>query len=164
VLSSAEIRAVFLVTYSNEEVDEFVVKTSKGVLKFSQILKNLYMHKPVIKKTNQDVNLLSAVKENKMHFTDRQFARAKAAINLSRALGCPSDADLKAILWLNLINDCPVVQTNLNLAEKIFGKDVAVLKGKSGRSKPKQVIHDTIEMPRALKKAQSQVTLCINTF
>jgi hypothetical protein len=104
------------------------------------------------------------VKENKMHFTDCQFARAKEARNLSRVLGCPSDADLMAILWLNLIKDCPAVQTDLYLAEKSFGKDVAVLKGKLVRSKPKQVIHNTIEVPRALKEAQSQVTLCIDTF
>jgi hypothetical protein len=57
-----------------------------------------------------------------------------------------------------------VVQTDLDLAEKIFEKDVAVLKGKLVRSKPKQVIHDTIEVPRALKEAQSQVKLCIDTF
>jgi hypothetical protein len=121
VLSFTEIQAVFPVMYNNEEADEFVVKTSKFVLKFSQILKNLYAHKPSIKKTNQEVNLLSTVKENKTHFTDRQFARTKAARNLSRALGCPSDADLKAILRLNLIKDCPVVQTNLDLAQKIKG-------------------------------------------
>jgi hypothetical protein len=102
-VSFAEIQAVFPVMFNNEEADEFAVKTSEGVLKFSQILQNLYPHKPSIKKTSQEVNLLSTVKENKMHFTDCQFARAKAAMNLSRELGCPSDVDLKAILWLNLI-------------------------------------------------------------
>jgi hypothetical protein len=52
VLSFTEIQAVFPVTYSNEEADEFAVKTSNGMLKFSHILKNLYAHKPSIKKTN----------------------------------------------------------------------------------------------------------------
>jgi hypothetical protein len=72
--------------------------------------------------------------------------------------------DLKVILWSNLIKDCPMVQTDLDLANKIFGKDIAVVKGKSVRSKPKQVIHDTIDVPIVLKEAQSHVTLCIDTF
>jgi hypothetical protein len=52
VLSFAESLAVIPVMYNNGESDEFPVKTSKGVLKFSQILKNLYAQKPSIKKTN----------------------------------------------------------------------------------------------------------------
>jgi hypothetical protein len=46
----------------------------------------------------------------------------------------------------------------------IFGKDVAIVKGKTTRKKPKLVIHNTIEVPKALKLAQKDVTLCIDTF
>jgi hypothetical protein len=65
---------------------------------------------------------------------------------------------------LNLIKDCPVVQDNVKLAEEIFGHDIAILKGKAIRKKPKPVIHDTIAVPKALKLAQEDVTLCIDTF
>jgi hypothetical protein len=61
---------------------------------------------------------------------------------------------LKMILQLNMIKDCTVVQQDVDLAEKIFGKDIAVLKGKTTRSAPKEVIHDTVEIPKALKEAQ----------
>jgi hypothetical protein len=46
----------------------------------------------------------------------------------------------------------------------IFGKDVAIIKGKTTRKKPKPVIQDTIKVPKALKLAQKDVTLCIDTF
>jgi hypothetical protein len=65
-----------------------------------------------------------------------------------------------------MIKDCPVVQDDVILAEKIFGKDVAILKGTTTRTKPKPkpVIHDIIAVPKALKMAQKNVTLCIGTF
>jgi hypothetical protein len=154
VLSFTEVQAMFPITYKNEEVDEFTVKTNKGMIKFSQISKNLYAYKPIVKIPNQEMNMLNTVKENKMHFTNCQFARAQAARNLLRALGCPSDGDLKAILRLNLIKDFPVVLTNLDLEENTFGKDVPIIKGKSVRSKPKQEFHNTIEVPRVLKECR----------
>jgi hypothetical protein len=57
-----------------------------------------------------------------------------------------------------------VVQDNVKLAEEIFGRDIAILKGKTTRKKPKPVIHDTIAVPKALKSAQEEVTLSIDTF
>jgi hypothetical protein len=68
------------------------------------------------------------------------------------------------ILRLNLIKDCLVVQEDVKLAEMIFGKDLAIIKGKTTRKKPKPVIQDTIEVPKALKLAQKDVSLCIDTF
>jgi hypothetical protein len=44
--------------------------------------------------------------------------------------------DLKTLLQLNLIKDCPVVQDDVKLAEEIFGRNIAILKGKSTRKKP----------------------------
>jgi hypothetical protein len=60
--------------------------------------------------------------------------------------------------------DCPMVQDDVKLAEEIFGRNIAIFKGKSTRKKPKPVIHDTIAVPTALKLAQEDVTLCIDTF
>jgi DNA-binding GntR family transcriptional regulator len=108
--------------------------------------------------------MLSTLKENKTCFTHQQVERARQARHLARALGCPSNADLKTLIRLNLIKDCPVVQDDIVLAEKIFGKDIAILKGKTTRKKPILVVHDTIVIPKALTEAQKDVTICIDTF
>jgi hypothetical protein len=63
-----------------------------------------------------------------------------------------------------MIKDCPVVQDDVVLAEKIFGEDVAIIKGKTTRAKPKPGIHDITAVPKALKMAQKSVILCIDTF
>jgi hypothetical protein len=65
---------------------------------------------------------------------------------------------------MSSVKDCPVIETDIALAEKIFGKDVAGLKGKTTRKKPNVLIHDTIAIPPELQLAQHDVTLCINAF
>jgi hypothetical protein len=94
------------------------------------------------------------VVENKTFLTTQQLERAKQARDLARVLGCPSDKDMKTVLQLNMIKDCLVVEEDIILAEKIFGKDVAVIKGTTTQSAPKPVLQDTVVVPRALKEAQ----------
>jgi hypothetical protein len=162
VLSFAILQEKFPILYDNSKADAFFVKTPRGDLKFKQLSKNLYVHKPrgdgIKLEAKQETSMLSTLEENKTFYTNRQVERAKRARAPARALGCPSDADLKMILRLNLIKDCLVVQEDVKLAKMIFGRDVAIIKGKTTRKK------DTIEVPKALKLAQKDVTLCINTF
>ncbi|MGL5934310.1 MAG: hypothetical protein ACRCZI_01655, partial [Cetobacterium sp.] len=108
--------------------------------------------------------MLQTVDDRKEFYTPRQIQRALRARNMSRAIGCPSDADFRAILRMNSIKDCPVVEDDIKLAEAIFGKDIAIIKGKTTRQKPTPVIRDTIEIPIELKTKQYKVTLAIDTF
>jgi hypothetical protein len=81
-----------------------------------------------------------------------------------RAWGCPSDNNLRAIIRRNSVRDCPIVENDVKLAEQIFGKDIAIIKGKTMCKKPAIVLHDTISIPPELKMAQRDVTLAIDSF
>jgi hypothetical protein len=65
---------------------------------------------------------------------------------------------------MNSVRDCPIIKKDIALAKQIFGKDVAVLKGKTTRKKSNIVIHDIISIPPKLKMVQHKVTLCIDRF
>jgi hypothetical protein len=109
-------------------------------------------------------NMLNKLNENKSFSTNQQVKQAQHVRKLARALGSPYDVDLKKVIRLNMIKDCPVVKEDVALSKKIFAKDVAILKGKTTRTKPKPIIHDAIAIPKALKMAQKEVTLCVDTF
>ena len=64
-------------------------------------------------------------------FTQREVDQAKKCRKLLHDLLAPSYADLRKVLRMNLLKNCPVSSDDVKLAQKIFGKDVAVLKGKS---------------------------------
>jgi hypothetical protein len=97
---------------------------------------------------------LETVDENKKFYTARQVERARRARQLFYSLGNPSINDMKAIIWMNTIKNNPVTMDDVDIAEKIFGPDIATLKGKTTRRTPVPVIEDRIEIPRELVAAQ----------
>ncbi|KAG7340379.1 hypothetical protein IV203_023922 [Nitzschia inconspicua] len=65
---------------------------------------------------------------------------------------------------MNTIKNCPVTVDDIKLAEKIYGPDVATIKGKATRSRPTPVVNDIIEIPKELIAAQHDVELSIDTL
>ena len=53
-----------------------------------------------------------------------------------------------------------MTEEDVKNAEKIFGKDISALKGKTTRSKPVPVKTDTVAIPRALKVQHQKIELC----
>ena len=106
---------------------------------------------PLLSKANDPINEFqgfSTVKENMEGFTAKEIAGAKAARDLYRHFQCPGFEAFKALLKMNSIQDCPVTAQDAINAEKIYGPDVGLLKGKSRR--PKQAAHNNewIEIPK----------------
>ena len=56
----------------------------------------------------------------------------------------------------------PVTVQAVDVAEKIWGKDIAALKGKTTRSKPHVVARDSVKIPRELMKLHKEVFLTDN--
>jgi hypothetical protein len=63
---------------------------------------------------------------------------------------------------MNAIANNPVTTDDINLAEKIFGRDIGAIKGKTTRRKPVPVVDDYIEIPRELIASQYAVKLCVD--
>ena len=62
----------------------------------------------------------------------------------------------------HLIWNCPVTIEDVRIAEKVFGKDIATLKGKSVRTKPTTTVTDVIDVPKALRREHRHVELCVD--
>ena len=87
---------------------------------------------------------------------------AKRARKLLHILGFPTAENLKNMLRMNAIKNCPVTVEDVTNAEKIFGPDVASLKGRTTRSKAAIVRNDEIAVPPELKTQCSNLTLYID--
>jgi hypothetical protein len=57
-------------------------------------------------------------------------------------MGRPSKADSQKMLQKGKIRDNPVVMEDYNIAEKRYGKNLGIIKGKTVRSKPRSVTID----------------------
>ena len=59
----------------------------------------------------------------------------------------------------NIILNCAVTVGDVARAEKIYGKDIHTLKGKTTRSKPKEVVTDYMEIPKNILENNRNITL-----
>eukprot|EP00978_Attheya_sp_CCMP212_P024668 scaffold77882_cov56-Attheya_sp.AAC.1 len=163
ILSFAEVADKFRITYDNvngEDLFTVHVSADKKIV-FKRAYNNLYFYKPKDDKQNGNV-CVTTLKENMKFHTARQFERTKRARDFYHAMGTPSIPDLLAILWMNIVKDNPSTIEDIKLAEKIFGPDVATLKGKMTRCRPLVVIEDAITIPRELVQAQQHVTMAMD--
>ena len=79
---------------------------------------------------------METVESNMALFSKRQLQDAIKIRDLQAGLAFPSDRDMTWALQSNLIKDCPLSVRDLRTATKVYGKSVAMLKGKTVRSAP----------------------------
>jgi hypothetical protein len=106
--------------------------------------------------------LVTTVKENKEGFTDREFTRAKAARRAMGLVGYPSPRDFKNMVRLNMIKNCTVTPADIDNAHKLFGADIATLRGKTARRTQDAVMADFVAIPKEIIDLNKEITLAAN--
>ena len=162
IFSLAAMEDQFRVTYDSAVESAFHVHTPNRIIKFKRSQEGLYYMIPNSPQAGRQ--FLETVSENKTFYTDRQKEDAKRARALLHTLSCPSIAELKKIITMNGIGDCPVTVEHIKLAEQIYGKDIASLKGKTTRRTPDEVVDDIVAIPPELTRAQKHVELFVDIF
>jgi hypothetical protein len=98
-------------------------------------------------------SFVKTVEENMAMFTKRQIIiiNAELARKLQADMAYPSILDLKWVVQSNQIKDCPVTAQDVNVALKIWGPSVALLKGKTVCRTPPVVVQDIVEVPKEIR-------------
>ncbi len=97
-------------------------------------------------------------------FTKRKIVNAELARKLQAGMAYPSILDLKWVVQSNQIKNCPVTAQDVNVALKIWGPSVALLKGKTVHHTPPVVVQDIVEVPKEIRENHKHVTLRIDIF
>ena len=66
-----------------------------------------------------EYNLVETIKENTKYYTQRQIECAKAARKLVQSIGHPTIENLKKIITMNGIKNCPVTVGDITLAKNL---------------------------------------------
>jgi hypothetical protein len=90
--------------------------------------------------------VVQTVSGNESMYPKREVAAAKQARELSKLLGYPSPSDLQSMLHKGGLNNSPVTAVDVQRAQKIYGPEVAALKGKTRLSSPTRVT--PVPLPR----------------
>lgn len=98
--------------------------------------------------TKAEFGFVITVKDNMKLFTTWQIVGVEKACNVLAGLAFPSDSDYNWKLKSNQVHECPVTSDNATVADKIWGINVASLKGKTTRKTLASVLTDIIKIPR----------------
>jgi hypothetical protein len=108
--------------------------------------------------------MVNTVKANREGLTDREFERAKAAQRALGLVGYPSPRDFKNMVRSNMIKNCSVTSNDVDNAHKLFGNDIATLRGKTARNAPEAVVADYVEIPKDILDMNKAVTIAANVM
>lgn len=108
---------------------------------------------------------LHSVEANRSIYTRRQLAGADKAKRLYELVGWPSAATFIKMVQTNQLKNCPVTVEVAKRAARIYGPNIAALRGKTTRRAIKHVPSDLkIELPPEILTAYKKVTLCVDIF
>ena len=168
ILSLASIRKLCPVTMDSSKAPSISVHRPDGsLMTFDEHPCGLYVHQHNPSSVSPaHYTLLSSVKNNKRLFTQRQIQQAHLARKLYRMLGRPDEKYFRDLLSNNLIINCPISPDDALRALRIYGPDVATLKGKMTRATAalRAPQYQAITVPAPILEHHSHVTLCIDFF
>jgi uncharacterized protein YodC (DUF2158 family) len=163
ILALSNVNKQYRVTYDSDD-QMFVVhreSANKPNMEFRMHESGLHYYDP----RKKEFTFVNTVSGNKEGFTQRQIKGTELARTLYATLSYPSWKDYKWMIQSNQIKDCPVTVQDVDVALKIWGKNIAaLLKGRTTRSKPNPVARDFVKVPVALLKLHKEVFLTVNIF
>ncbi len=142
VLSLHKLGQKYRVTYDSNDrggvFDEFT-PTERGRHALN-LLENLQAAYRLVNDgiTNQD-GPVATVHKNFEGFTKHQIKQAIKARRLMGMIGAPTERENQGLVRLNLLKDCPITNSDIVHANKIFGPDLANIRGKTVWRKPERV-------------------------
>ena len=133
IIALSNVIQKYQVTYDIEDKMFMVHQEaeSKPNMEFKMHKSGLHYYNP----RNKHFAFINTVSGNKEGYTQRQVQGAEVASTLYAKLCYPSWKDFKWVIRSNQIKDCPVTVEDVNISLKIWGNNIAALKGKTIWSK-----------------------------
>ena len=147
------------ITYDSQDRDGVLkVHTTQGVVEFMPHESRLHY---LDLKENEEagIALVTTTRENFEGYTKKQVKGTINGRQFQAVLGHPSKKDYESMVHANLIANCSVTPENISNTHKLFGENLARLRGKTVQKEPEQVVMDYVKIPRDMIQTKKFVTL-----
>jgi hypothetical protein len=141
----------YRVTYDSDDLMFVVHRETESMpsIEFRMHESGLNYYDP---RKEKHLTFINTVLENTTGFTKRQIKCAELARNLYKTLRYLSMKDFKCVILSNQIKDCPVMIQDIDFTMKIWGRNIAALKGNTTWSKTHPVDRDYVKVTKELLK------------
>ena len=176
ILSMANVRKkfpVYLETGPDDPMPTISVLCANGkVMSFKENNLGLFVFDAATEANTNNQQLLpysysfvNTIVENESMFTSREVKSAKAALDLYKRVGRPSQREFIRFLDNNYIRNTEVTSHDAKRAFIIYGKDTSFIQGKTKRQKPNAIPNNPLSpVPNHVLEHHKHITLCIDIF
>jgi hypothetical protein len=112
-----------------------------------------------VENATKEYVMINTVRGNLEHYTRQEIKKAQQARKLQGMIGNPTQRELAGMVRKKLIANCPVTVQDVHNTNRIFGPDLANLRGRTTRNQPEHVRVDYVEIPQNLVNMHKYVTL-----
>jgi len=164
ILSFSLVKSEHDITYDG---DAFIIhRAAKGFpdMVFKPHASGLHVYDPEDARGLASYSFMETVESNMALFTKRKIHSVNQVRNLQADSAFSSDSDMTWALQSNMIKDCPLMATDMKMATTVWGRNIAMKKGKTVRTTSPVVRHDVIEIPKEIRELHKMVTLAIDIF
>lgn len=168
ILSFTEVCKRYRVTIDTAEGNSFVVHLDNGsTMVFTEIKSGLYMLNNSNNITNGVINNysfhLQLVDDNKKIYLKREIEGAYSAKRLYKHTSMPNYTTFIKPIESNFFRNCPITTSNIKRALHIYGKEPAVIKGKTTRPSSKPIQQQlNIPLPQTIQAEHSNISIYID--
>ena len=99
----------------------------------------LHYHDVSNASSNIELMLVNTVRENFEGYSRHEVKKAKEARRIQDMIANPTKREFAGMVREQLLTNCPVTVRDIDNANRIFGPDLANLRGKTTRTKPECV-------------------------
>jgi hypothetical protein len=110
------------------------------------------------------VLFVQTVRGNMEGYTQHEVKDARATHEAQAMLGHLTDHDFLGMIQSVMILNCPVTPSAVQNANRIFGHDLAGVRGQTVWQPPESVTTTYVQIPRALLEQHQRVTLTVNVM
>lgn len=115
-----------------------------------------------LRERDDAVMMVNTVRGNIEGFTRSDVLAAERAYKAANRMGAPSDKDFR--MMVRTLPNCPITARDVSNAIRIYGPNLAGIRGKTVRRTPERVNTDKIEIPRDFQLLHCNVTLEADVF
>ncbi len=162
ILSLKEVIARYRVLYDSYDQEFVVIREDNGLPNMVFKMHSSGLHYSIPNRA--DFSFVVTVEDTMAPYSKRQILAADKARTFQASLAFPSQPDYKWIVRSNQVDECPILVEDIGVAEKIWGPNVAALKGKTPRTKSIPVQTDIIQVLVEIRSLHQNVTMSMDIF
>ncbi len=160
-----EAKQLHQVTYdSKDQGGVFQVHTDEGIVELKPSARGLHYHNVSDPERNIKLMLVNTVRGNFKGYTCHEVKRARELQCIQGMIVKPTEREFAGMVHEELLTNCPVTVRDIDNANQIFGPDLANLRGKVTRTKPKRVQVKYVQIPWDFVQLHKYVTLVMDVM